>query len=718
MLKQINGAKWWKFDFHNHSPKSFDYGHGDENERSISAKDWLQLYMSKEIDCIAITDHNTGAFVDDVKRAYIELKTEKPDWFRELFIFPGVELTVNGGIHLIAIFDPSKTGQDIAQIIGECKYKGTTGDSDGVTTESLESVISIINDKEGIAIPAHVDKNAGLFKQQNGITLNQTIRNNRDNLLAIEVIDSKFELPEVYTQNKLDLAKIVGSDSHKPDEIGRSFTWIKMGNPSIEALKLALHDGEDGVQRYDEIDNNPNNISQRYFIKSLSISQGYKAGNSTPLISSFSPWLTSIIGGRGSGKSSIINYLRILFDKTCDMPEEVQNDFDKFNKIGQKNDTGMLRDNTCIEGEIIKDNKLYKIKWFNGQRSIQTWISETESWSDPKFVTNIKELFPIQVFNQKELYALTNSPSKLIDLIDSQFDKKTWIDEKKKFESDWLSKRMKKRQLEEIILDEENLQASLNSVINQIELLESSKFKETLSKFNKYSKVSTNFEILATNIENFINELAETKNSIPEVLQSQEINSSIDETTLDYINSLNENLDEVKKKLDDSLNILGTLRGKTLINLNSLPWHAHFIKSKEEYDSINDQVEKLGIDSYSDLIKRRDTLIDNLNKIKGYKDEMKKIDDDLASLYACIIEKEKELRTKRNEVIDRWKSEDNNGTPILTIELDPMADLDNANSTFRKLLRKESNEYSQYILLFNDGINTPEKGLIANIVNA
>src|SRR5690554_684274 len=90
----------------------------------------------------------------------------------------------------------------------------------------------------------------------------------------------------------------------------------------------------------------------------------------------------------------------------------------------------MLRENTCITAEIIKDGKVHKIQWENNQHSIQIWNSEEQSWANPNIITNIREPFPIQVFNQKELYALTNNPSKFIELIDCQFDKAMWNDEK------------------------------------------------------------------------------------------------------------------------------------------------------------------------------------------------------------------------------------------------------------------------------------------------
>ena len=64
------GARWWKFDFHTHTPASFDYGKSDSAlKTSKSPRDWLLDYIAKGIECVAITDHNTGDWVDGLKDA-------------------------------------------------------------------------------------------------------------------------------------------------------------------------------------------------------------------------------------------------------------------------------------------------------------------------------------------------------------------------------------------------------------------------------------------------------------------------------------------------------------------------------------------------------------------------------------------------------------------------------------------------------------------------
>ncbi|MCY4292990.1 MAG: hypothetical protein OXC72_14725 [Roseovarius sp.] len=79
----------------------------------MSPEKWLLENMDAGIDCVAVTDHNTGDWIDKLKTAYNDMKRQAeigapPDGFRELTLFPGVEISVSGGFHLLAIFDPRR----------------------------------------------------------------------------------------------------------------------------------------------------------------------------------------------------------------------------------------------------------------------------------------------------------------------------------------------------------------------------------------------------------------------------------------------------------------------------------------------------------------------------------------------------------------------------------------------------------------------------------
>lgn len=716
MENLIHGAKWWKFDFHNHTPKSNDFGKGDAIHMAMTPENWLLMYMTAGIDCVAITDHNSGEWIDTLKAvlAAMEISEPKPTGYRKLFLFPGVEISASGNIHILALFDPSAGTAEVQTLLGAVRFPAAhIGTTDAVSPDSVEDVINAIHAAGAVAIPAHVDKASGLFSLT-GFTLTQAI--NTEGLLAIELIDKAAVKPELYIQSKLQLAEVVGTDSHIAAQVGTNYTWVKMGEPALDALKLALHDGEDGIKRKDDISVDPNVISNRYFIKSLTVTNGFKAGNGTPLKTEFSPWLTSVIGGRGSGKSTIINYLRIALARIDEMPPEVQTEFDKFNQIGRRNGTGMLKAGTKIEVEIFKDGKLHLIIWDNSLHTLQEWNVTAGSWDAPNTVSNIKELFPIQIFNQKELYALTGNPSKLIELIDSQFDKPSWTEAKDRLVSKWLTDRATRRQLDSAISEEANIRAQLGSANNKIALFESSDYRDTLNNFNKLTATNKFFTDSSENVTQFISQLEELEQEAPNIEIPEIINDVVVDDSLQFIQTMNAALAAAKAKLTEAIVLVTPYKENLPSQFNALPWFAQFEAAKQAYDAIAGSIQELGTETYETLIQRRATLNNKLALIENQKTELAALNANLEILYTSIIDKEKELRTKRNEIIGRWGTIDDTTNPFLMIELHPMSDSENANATFRELLRKSGGEFSNDIYSYNedDGSNW---GLIARIIN-
>ena len=65
---------WHKIDFHVHTPASSDYQQPD-----ITPSQWLQAVMEQKIDCVVITDHNSGEWIDKIKTVILQ----RPDVFPE-----------------------------------------------------------------------------------------------------------------------------------------------------------------------------------------------------------------------------------------------------------------------------------------------------------------------------------------------------------------------------------------------------------------------------------------------------------------------------------------------------------------------------------------------------------------------------------------------------------------------------------------------------------
>lgn len=247
------GARWWKFDFHTHTPASIDtaaWQSAKGTTDEVTPERWLLKFMAVGIDCVAITDHNSGEWIDPLKTAYQSLMESRPCGFREIHLFPGVEISVNGGLHLLAILDKDKSTADVHRLLGSVGFDGTRGDSDAVTHRSLTEVISAVLASGGIPIPAHVDRPKGLLQLDgsdpqkckfDSTTVQQIL--DHDGMLAIEVVDPSYPKPALYTLNNLKWAEVVGSDCHNfrgQSAPGSRYTWVKMSEPTLDGLRLAL----------------------------------------------------------------------------------------------------------------------------------------------------------------------------------------------------------------------------------------------------------------------------------------------------------------------------------------------------------------------------------------------------------------------------------------------------------------------------------------------
>lgn len=118
------GSRWWKFDFHTHTPASED---SQWRTNPITAEHWLTKFMEAGIDCVVVSDHNSGKWIDELQSTYARQEAlanagTPPKWFRPLTIFPGVEISANSGVHILALFDPSMHGERISYALALAKF--------------------------------------------------------------------------------------------------------------------------------------------------------------------------------------------------------------------------------------------------------------------------------------------------------------------------------------------------------------------------------------------------------------------------------------------------------------------------------------------------------------------------------------------------------------------------------------------------------------------
>jgi histidinol phosphatase-like PHP family hydrolase len=572
----LHGARWWKFDFHSHTPKSNDYGRGADQVllKQRTAREWLLDYMQAGFDCVAITDHNSGQWIDPLKAELAAMAEQKPTGYRPLILFPGVEISVHGGIHVLALFEPEAGSEKIISLLSKCEFDGSQGETEDCTRKSCSEVIDIIAEEGGIPILAHVDGLGGVFQVQRGVTLKQTLKS--DGLLAMEVVDPNYAFPGLYNELRLKLASVVGSDAHRPAEIGTRFTWVKMQSPNLVALRLALHDCEDGVRRWELSQNSPNEIGPRFHLRRMIVTDGQKAGNGQGLEIQFSPWMTTLIGGRGSGKSSILDFLRIVLGRTEGMPPEVEKELNNFNRIPpSRGDLGMLRNNTAIRLEFAKDGREIALTWKSGVWT-QEDLNQNGQWVSAGHPGDIPRRFPVRIFSQKQLYEMTKQPNVLLNLIDDRWDKRAWLTRRDTLLSQWLRVRREIREGIRQISAIVQSRAELDDVNAKLRIFDDSGHKEILSRYGAVQTTRQGLDSKTRLLSDTSEALAKFCKELPRIQLEQTIVDSIGNESTESLEAILADFDWLLSKLrdvDEQLKVLGQRWAKTL---DTISWKRVF----------------------------------------------------------------------------------------------------------------------------------------------
>lgn len=629
MESEFGGARWWKFDFHTHTPFSHDTAWypriGQPN--ALTPERWLQAFMDVGIECVAITDHNGGAWVDVLKAAYARMRDTAGASFRDLYLFPSVELSVNGGFHMLAIFGAATATADIDSLLGRVNYQGTKGDADDCTQTTVAEVVEEVVRTGGIAIPAHVDEDKGLLRARNddpnrpagdGQTIKQALK--APHVFAMEVVNPRAPLPQIYRDQDPRWTSVIGTDGHgfpNSPQPGSRFTWVKMGTPSLEGLRLALLDGSPlSIQRSDDAGGNPNQHAA-LVLDEITIRDGRYAGRGNPLTVRLSPWLTSFIGGRGSGKSTVIEMLRLALRREQELAllKEVEEQFKRFARVAEsRDDHGALLAQTEVVVTIRKDSGRFRVKWRqDGQGAV---IEEQTNGNWTETSGDIRSRFPVRLFSQKQVFALADDPNALLRLVDETPDvnRTEWDQRWKEAEARFLRLRSESRELEAKVADRSRLEGQLADARRQLAVFEEGGHRDALVKYQRSSRQVRTFEERAGEMARSEAQLREAASALAPADVSEESFDAADAADASGLSLLREAADRqrhVANQLIEAAESLSQFRRDWLARRDASEWAQRNRQIAEQYQTLVARLEKEGIKDptgYGALVQRVQTL--------------------------------------------------------------------------------------------------------------
>jgi chromosome segregation protein len=409
------GAHFYRCDLQVHTPRDIDWTGMDcvsDEDRSDYASRFIQACRQKELDAVAITDHHDLAFVKYIREA---AKTELDDEGtpvpkdKRIIVFPGIELTLNVPCQALLIFD-AELPEDLFSLALTALAITPSDPSKSKTAQvaRLEHITTLVKLRDELDKYEYLRKRYIILPNVSDGGTDTLIRSGAgpkyksmpcaggylDGSIAklgtgnLNIINGKAR---EYGYKRI--AVFQTSDNRREDHngLGSSTTWIKWAIPTTEALRQACLAQESRVCQEEP-------LLPSVTIIGISVSNSSFLG---PFDLEFNPQYSSLIGGRGTGKSTILEYLRWCL---CDQPPPG----------GDENDTPnyLARRKRLVDQTLKPVDATVEVRFeVNGVQHIVRRESQTGNLllkiagddMRPCSEQEVRRLLPIQAYSQKQL---------------------------------------------------------------------------------------------------------------------------------------------------------------------------------------------------------------------------------------------------------------------------------------------------------------------------
>lgn len=407
------GAHFFRCDLQVHSPRDLNWtgsSHVTDDERRAYANQLVHACRERGLQGIAITDHHDMMFVPFVRQAAAaETDSEGKELPKnqQLIIFPGMELTLAVPCQALLVFD-ADFPDDLFDLAIKALAITPAAASDAKTAETAR-----LNIQSLTQLKADLDKHA--YLRDRYIILPNVGENGQFSLLRkgqamkyVEMpcvggyVDGDFSKVGVGNQNIIAgkakewgnkrVACFQTSDNRFEDhrDLGKVSTWIKWAIPTAEAMRQACLAQESRVSQ--SVPRLPAVV-----VRGISVSNSSFLG---PIDLEFNPQYSTLIGGRGTGKSTILEYLRWAL---CDQPPGIA-DEDTPNYLARRRrliEQTLKPVNATVQVSFEVNGVVHMVRRSSQDESLLMKIGNDEM--RPCTEEEVRTLLPIQGYSQKQL---------------------------------------------------------------------------------------------------------------------------------------------------------------------------------------------------------------------------------------------------------------------------------------------------------------------------
>lgn len=413
------GAHFRKCDFQVHTPRdiqwSGDGAVGDADRRAY-AVEFVAACRARDLGAVAITDHHDLAFfpyIREAAQAETDAKGQPMAETEKLVVFPGMELTLAVPCQALVILDADFPDSLLEQVVHAIDVTPTDAalekHSQTVRLEhfhSLEDVYNALDKKDFlrgrfIVLP-HVGEsgNSSILRKAMAAKYKSMpcVGGYVDGLVTqygngrADIVAGKNK---EWGNKKVAVVQTSDNRARSFAKLGTAVTWIKWAQPTAEALRQACLASESRVSHVE-----PHLPTLR--ITRLDVSNSRFMG---PVSLAFNPQYNALIGGRGTGKSTLLEYIRWAL---CDQPPA----------IGDRGDDDLpdyqKRRKSLIDGTLLPLGAEVELAFLlndvphtvrrkvSGELLLQIGSGTFQECSEQ----NVRDLLPVRAYSQKQLSAV------------------------------------------------------------------------------------------------------------------------------------------------------------------------------------------------------------------------------------------------------------------------------------------------------------------------
>ncbi|MBY5475281.1 AAA family ATPase [Rhizobium leguminosarum] len=323
-------------------------------------------------------------------------------------VFPGFEANSSEGIHLLCLFEPGTSLSTIERHIGACNIVDHEAQSP-IARKTFEQILEIVTESNGVCIAAHVCSASGLLTTLSGSARAQTWKS--ENLLAAAIAGPRDQAPQNHkgilrntdptTKRDRPICIVNANDVTSPEGFAEpsASTLVKMTSISIEGLRQGFLDWESRVRLNTEPADD-----EHAEIVAMGWAGGLLDGQALRLNSG----LNVLVGGRGAGKSTLIESIRFV--------------------LGIEPKGGEAkRSHQAIMSQVVKANSSVSLLMRLPKPSPQYYLVSRIMGQSPVVLdqngARLASVSPadligdVEIFGQHEISELTRHPDKLAEIL-------------------------------------------------------------------------------------------------------------------------------------------------------------------------------------------------------------------------------------------------------------------------------------------------------------